>query len=123
MKERLLYPVAALNGGGKHQIKRNAILFTAFDQEWNIEVAAKPENSKLIKLGTIEYVQDQHPEIVAKLHAAAVDEIGRRGTDPGIMAWLRSGGEGDFPTDCVFYDGFPGPTGFSPYFGRLYPGK
>ena len=118
----------ALSGGSVERWRQasqreNAILFTAFDQEWNIEVAAKPENSKLVKLGSLEYVQDQHQDIVAKLHAAAVNEIGRRGIDPGIMAWLRSGGEGDFPTDYVFYDGFPGPAGFSPYFGRLYPGK
>ncbi len=104
--------------------KRNkGILFTAFDQDWNIEVSAKPENSRLIKLGSIDYVQDQHQDVVAKLHAAAVDEIGQRGIDPALMKWLRSGGEADFPTGCSFFDGYPGPEGYSAYFGRLYPGE
>lgn len=118
----------ALSGGSVERWKQGrnrekAILFTAFDQEWNLEVATKPENSKLIKLGSLDYVEDQHPEIVAKLHATAVDEISRRGTDPALMSWLRSGGESEFPTDVVFWDGFPGPAGYSPYFGRLYPGE
>ena len=104
--------------------KRNkGILFTAFDQDWNIEVSAKPENSRLIKLGSIEYVQDQHQDVVAKLHAAAVDEIGQRGIDSALMKWLRSGGEAEFPTGCSFFDGYPGPEGYSAYFGRLYPGE
>ena len=118
----------ALSGGNiqrwtQASKRETGTLFTAFDQDWNIEVAAKPEHSKLIKLGSIEYVQDQHPDVVAKLHAAAVDEIGQRGIDPALMAWLRSGGENEFPTGCSFFDGYPGPAGYSPYFGRLYPGK
>ncbi|MYF99260.1 sulfatase [Candidatus Poribacteria bacterium] len=104
--------------------KRNkGILFTAFDQDWNIEVSAKPENSRLIKLGSIEYVQDQHQDVVAKLHAAAVEEISKRGIDPALMKWLRSGGEAEFPSGCSFFDGYPGPEGYSAYFGRLYPGE
>ncbi len=118
----------ALSGGSiqrwqQASNRENVILFTAFDQEWNIEVATKPENSRLIKLGSIEYVQDEHQDVVEKLHAAAVDEIGRRGTDPALMSWLRSGGMTEFPSDSNFFDGYPGPPGYSTYFGRLYPGK
>ncbi len=118
----------ALSGGAIERWRNaskneGAILFTAFDQEWNIEVAAKPENSKLIKLGSLDYVQNEHPDVVAKLHAAAVNEIERRGLDPGLVEWLHSGGENAFPKNPVFFDGFPGPAGYSPYFGRLYPGE
>ena len=118
----------ALSGGSIERWQQasqneNAILFTAFDQEWSLEVAAKPENSKLVRLGDLEYVQDQHPDIVAKLHAVAIDEIEHRGTDPALMAWLRSGGEDAFPEDAHYWDGFPGPEGYRPYFGKLYTGE
>ena len=39
------------------------------------------------------------------------------------MAWLRSGGEDAFPADAHYWDGFPGPAGFRPYFGKLYTGE
>ena len=118
----------ALSGGSIERWQQasqneNAVLFTAFGQEWSLEVAAKPENSKLVGLGELAYVQDKHPDIVAKLHAAAVDEIERRGTDPALMAWLRSGGEDAFPTEANYWDGFPGPEGYRPYFGKLYTGE
>ena len=118
----------ALSGGSIERWQQasqneNAILFTAFSQEWSLEVAAKPENSKLVRLGDLEYVQDQHPDLVAKLHAAAIDEIERRGTDPALMAWLRSGGEDAFPAEANYWDGFPGPAGYRPYFGKLYTGE
>ena len=118
----------ALSGGSVERWKQASnkekfILFTAFDQDWSLEVAAKPENSKLVKLGELEYVQDQHQDIVAELHAAAVDEIERRGTDPALIAWLRSGGEDAFPENPNYWDGYPGPAGFRPYFGKLYSGE
>ena len=118
----------ALSGGSIERWQQasqneNAILFTTFSQDWSLEVAAKPENSKLVRLGDLEYVQDQHPDLVAKLHAAAVDEIERRGTDPALMAWLRSGGEAAFPAEANYWDGFPGPEGYRPYFGKLYTGE
>ncbi len=118
----------ALSGGSVERWRQaanreNAVLFTAFNQEWSLEVAAKPENSKLVKLGELEYVQDQHQDIVAEIHAAAIDEISQRGTDAGLVEWLHSGGEKEFPENPVFFDGFPGPAGYRPYFGKLYSGE
>ena len=52
----------------------------------------------------------------------ALDEIERRGTDAALMAWLRSGGESEFPENPNYWDGYPGPAGFRPYFGKLYTG-
>ena len=97
-------------------------LFTAFDGEWSLEVSTKPENSRLVRRGSLEEVQNEHPDVVAKLHAAALDEIERRGTDAALMAWLRSGGESEFPENPNYWDGYPGPAGFRPYFGKLYTG-
>ena len=57
-----------------------------------------------------------HPEIVTEMYAAAIDELERRGTDPGLIAWLRNGGEGELPANAQYWDGYPGPAGFRPYF-------
>jgi len=99
-----------------------APLFTAFDAEWQLEVAAAPEDCRLTALGTQTDAAAQHPDVVERLHAAAIDEVERRGADPALMAWLRGGGTGEFPTDCRFFDGWPSPPGYEPYFQRLYLG-
>ncbi len=96
------------------------ILFTAFDRRWCLEVAAKPENSRLTRMGTFECVERDHPEVVEAMHAAALDELERREIDPTLMAWLRKGGGDGFPAVCRCYDGWPGPAGYRAYFGRLY---
>ncbi len=117
----------ALSGGSIERWQQagdnpNFILFTAFNQEWSLEVAAKPENSRLIRLGTLENVAEEHSGIVEKLHAEAIDEIEHRGTDAKLIAWLRSGGETEFPNNPIYWEGYPGPDGFRPYFGKLYTG-
>ena len=118
----------ALSGGSIERWENSAEnpnlnLFTVFDREWSLEVGTTPENSKLVRLGELDDVANNHPDVVAKLHAAAVDEIERRGTDPVLMAWLRSGGEAAFPADAHYWNGFPGPAGYRPYFGKLYTGE
>ncbi len=95
-------------------------LFTVFDQEWCLEFAAKPENCSLTRLGSLQDVAASYPLVVEELHAAAIDEIERRGTDSALMDWLRSQGESEFPTRCRFWDFYPSPAGWSTYFGRLY---
>ncbi len=117
----------ALSGGSIERWQQaadnpNLVLFTTFNQDWSLEVTAKPENSRLIRLGDLENVADKHPDIVAQLHTEALDDIEHRGTDPELIAWLRSGGEREFPTDATYWDGYPGPAGFRPYFGKLYTG-
>jgi arylsulfatase A-like enzyme len=98
----------------------NSVLFSAFDGEWALEVTAKPENCRLERMGTLQDVAAGNQDVVAELHAAALDEIERRGIDPRLMAWLRSEGEDDFPTESTFWDGYPGPAAFQPYFSRIY---
>jgi len=95
-------------------------LFTVFDQEWCLEFAANPENCRLNRLGSLEDVAASQPSVVENMHASAIDEIERRGTDPALMSWLRSKGETEFPTKCRFWDFHPSPAGWSTYFGRLY---
>lgn len=99
------------------------ILFSAFTSEWTLEVAAQPENCRLSKLGSLDYVEHKHPGIVKELHAAALDEIQRRGLDPKLMAWLKNGGDEPLPEDCRFWDGWPGYPGFHPYFRDIYTGR
>ena len=99
------------------------VLFTAFDKTYSLEVAAKPEHSRLARLGSLDYVEQAHPEVVTQMHAAAIDELERRGTDPGLIAWLRNGGEGELPANAQYWDGYPGPAGFRPYFSKLYTGS
>ena len=96
------------------------MLFSAFDGEWALEVTAKPENCRLERMGTLQNVAADNQDVVAELHAAALDEIERRGIDPRLMEWLRSAGEEEFPTESTFWDGYPGPAAFQPYFTRIY---
>ena len=108
--------------GNRHKQDAAAVLFTAFTEAWVLGVAAKPEDSRLSALGSLDYVEKDHPETVRDLHAQAVDEVERRGADPALMAWLRSGGAAAWPKDCRFWDGWPGPAGYYTYFSRLYEG-
>ena len=68
-------------------------------------------------------VADEHPGLVQELHALALNELERRGIDPQLMNWIRSGGKGPYPRDCRFWDGWPGPAGFTQYWTRLYHGE
>ena len=95
-------------------------LFTCFDQEWCLEVTAKSEQAKLTRLGSLDDVADLHPKIVEELYSAALDEIERRGLDPKLVSWLRSGGDTQIPEDCCLWDGYPGPAGFYTYWNRTY---
>ena len=97
-------------------------LFTVFDKEWFLEAALNPEDSRLTRLGTLENIAARHPDVVTRLHAAGLAEIARRGIDPKLLEWLQGAGEKPFPGDCRFWDGWPGPAGFMPYFQRLYHG-
>jgi len=107
--------------GQRYRSDPASILFTAFDGDWALEVALRPEDSRLSPLGSIEYVEADHPEIVSAMHETALDEIERRGADPELLAWLRRSC-GDFPTECQFWDGWPGPPGYTQYWNNVYRG-
>ena len=57
---------------------------------------------------------------VELLHKIGIEELERRGAAPKLTAWLRSGGKADFPEDCSFWDGYPGPPGHDIYFRKNY---
>ena len=95
-------------------------LFTAFDREWCLQVAPSVEHSRLIRLGELADVAEAHPDVVARLHEAALAEIRRRGLDPKLAEWLEAGGAGAFPDDPYFWNGWPDDTGHYAYFARLY---
>jgi len=107
-------------GGAQPEQGQERVLFAVFDGDWCLELTAMPEHCGLVRTGALENVAADHPSVVEGLHAAAIDEIDRRGTDPALMRWLHSYGESGFPMDCRFWDGYPGPAGFMPYFTRLY---
>jgi arylsulfatase A-like enzyme len=96
------------------------ILFSAFDGEWALEVAAKVEQCRLLPMGQLEDVAAEHPDVVQRLREEAIEEIERRGADPAVVHWLRSEGAGPFPRNVRHYAGWPGPAGYYAYFGRLY---
>jgi hypothetical protein len=98
-------------------------LFTVFDREWQLEVAARPEACHLRRLGSLEDVAARYPNIVFELRIAGLDELARRGADTSLVAWARSGGVGPLPPDATFWTGWPGPAGFEPYFRRVYRGS
>jgi arylsulfatase A-like enzyme len=98
------------------------ILFTAFTDQWVLEVGQRPETSRLTRLGSQEYIEDQFPDVVKCIHSEAIEEIGRREIDPKLYTWLREG-KGEIPADCSYWTGWPGQPGFHPYFRDIYTGK
>jgi hypothetical protein len=60
--------------------------------------------------------------VVTRLRGAALEEMGRRGLDPALLAWLRREGEGPLPADYRTSDAHPPPPGWRTYFQNLYRG-
>ena len=112
--------VAVAGNGVMNWGKKEGILFTVLDGRWCLEYAAKPEGCALTPMGSLEDVAPDNQDVVDRLRKAGVEELERRGTDPAIIAWLRSNGEGEYPTDCKFWDRCPAPAGYASYFTRLY---
>jgi len=112
--------LAAVAASNKWAESPERILFTVFDQEWYLEVAAVPEHCHLTRLGSLDDVAGDHPEVVERLRVAGLEEIERRDIDPALMDWIRSDGKAEFPTDAKFWDGYPGPVGFEAYFQHNY---
>lgn len=102
---------------------KGQILFSAFDKEWRLGVAADPASCRLERLGTQTDVAAEHPAVVEELHARAVEEIIRRGLDPKLAEWLRRGGEGECPADIRVTDAHPAPPAWRSYFTHIYEGR
>jgi arylsulfatase A-like enzyme len=114
----------ALSGiGPGPETEKRGCFYTVFGRDHYLISAVKPEDSRLVRYGTTDDVAEEQPRIVADLHRLGIEEIERRGADPRLLAWLKSYGEAEFPEDCVFWDGYPGPAGYTQYFNRLYKGK
>jgi hypothetical protein len=88
------------------------VLFSAYDREWRLGIAADPAACKLEQLGTQVNVAKDHPQIVQQLYAAALAEIAHRGLDPALLAWLHSQGKAAFPTEYRVTDAQPLPKGW-----------
>ena len=112
----------ALSGRGADAWPGNpeGVLCTVFESGWYLELTARPETCRLTRYGSTDDVAANNQDVVERLWEAGVDELERRGTDPALRAWLRQKGEAEFPLDCRFWDGWPGPRGFAQYFNRLY---
>ncbi|HUW82135.1 MAG TPA: sulfatase [Phycisphaerae bacterium] len=93
------------------------ILLTIFDRQWRLEFAASPQASRLYRRDQYEDVAAGHPSVVRDLRARALDQVGRRGAHPDLLAWLRSEGRSPFPADrCQD----PAPPGYAHYWDHAY---
>ncbi len=115
----------ALCGTAVHTWKQRSagVLFSAFDTEWALGVAADPGRCELRRLGETVNVAADHPDTVVRLRQAAVEEIARRGLDPALVAWLGTEGREPLPRDYRVTDAHPAPPGWRTYFGGLYHGE
>ena len=114
----------ALAGGPADSWRGEAAktLFSVFADEWWMEYAARPECCRLSRYGSVQDEAAGNAPVVERLRADALEEIQRRGIAPELLEWLRANGEAQWPADCRFWDGWPGPSGYTPYFNRLYAG-
>lgn len=107
--------------GSWHRKGAEDILFSAFDDEWRLGFTANPDKCVLQRLGTLENVAKDNSDVVKKLHAAAIEEITRRGLDPGLVEWLGNNGKSEFPEKFQVTDANPAPKGWSGgYWNNLY---
>ncbi len=102
----------SLTLAGQPSLNAGGAACTAFNTEWCLVCAPRAEDSVLYRLGAREPVQDAHPDVVAAMHAAAIDELELRGADPRRLAQLRMGLPADANT------GSRGPEGYYQYFFR-----
>jgi arylsulfatase A-like enzyme len=94
-----------------------AVLFTVFTKDWSMNVTADPEACRLYADGSVEDVASDHPEVVAELRELAFGELAQRGTDPKLVGWVRSEGEGRFPEECCTW---PGAQKWITYWQRVH---
>jgi arylsulfatase A-like enzyme len=111
----------ALAGRGADQWSHDPseVLFTVFADDVYLELAANPAACHLTRYGTVEDIADQEKDTVQRLHTAGIDELERRGADQELVRWLRGHGQEAFPSQVRFWDGWPGPAGYTQYFQRL----
>jgi hypothetical protein len=95
-----------------HGATPDKVLFSAYDRDWRLGVAAEARACELERLGTQENVAPDHPHVVARLRAAALAEIVRRGLDPALLKWLQAEGHTEFPTEYRVTDANPLPPGW-----------
>ena len=107
--------------GSWRRMGTEKILFSVFDQDWSLGFAANPEKCELRRLGTPENVARNNSDVVEKLHAAAIEEIERRGLDLALVEWLKSNGKSEFPDNFRVTDANPAPKGWNAgYWNKLY---
>ncbi len=99
---------------------KDGILFTVFDRDYYLELAADPSSSKLSRYGSLENIASSNQALVQRLQDEGITELEKRGADPKLVAWFKSEGREDFPSDCIWFEGYPSPVGYKPYFQRLY---
>ena len=109
----------ALAGRSAHSwgARRETVLFTVFDEEWYLQFAARPEDSRLFRYGSLEDEAASNASTVGDLRKRGVDETERRGADPALVAWLRSDGEAEFPAELGTS---PAPPGYRHYWQNNY---
>jgi arylsulfatase A-like enzyme len=95
-------------------------IFGVYDGTWCLEMNPKPGKSILRARDLHEDQTLGNEDVVERLRATAIDELEHRGADPEIVSWLRRDGEGKLPGWTRMHDHHPSPSGYAPYFMRLY---
>lgn len=92
-------------------------LFTIFDGDFYLTVAADPEACSLFRRGTSEEISSSRSDKVEELRSAAFELLLARGAGSGLVEWLRSGGRASFPAELP---GRRPPPGYRPYWQNNY---
>ncbi len=87
---------------------------------WCLRAEPVAGNSRLYRPGSQTDVAADNADVVERFREEAIEELTRRGADPELVEWFRSGASKPFPEKRPLWDGWPGPAGYEPYWNRLY---
>ena len=96
--------------------------FSVFGQDHWMEWHPVLEKSILRAYGSETDISESNQDRVKELHALGRTEIESRGTHPDLLRWLDVGADGELPGNIPLFQGWPGPSGFVPYFRRICQG-
>jgi len=89
--------------------------FTVFADEGYLVMGASPDDSELYDYAGVEPVDSPDAELVERLWRAGLDELADRGAPDELVAWIASGGRGNFPSGAC---PSPRPPGYHNYWGN-----
>lgn len=100
--------------------KKQGTLFTVLGRDAYLEFALDARTCRLHRYGEEADIAPGNAGLVEELRNTGLDELARQGTPGAVVNWLRTSGASAFPEDCPFWDGWPGPAGFTHYWQNHY---